>query len=90
MRTSPWGRDSGLPGWVFIGARQVRRDGKVITKAEPGGELPASGSKCGGRVMSHGMWKANRADVSEESALLPLKSSFAATPNRFPYGGILL
>lgn len=40
--------------------------------------------------MSHGMWKANRADVSEESALLPLKSSFAATPNRFPYGGILL
>jgi hypothetical protein len=39
MRARPWGRDSGLPRWVFIGERQVRRDEKVTTRTEPGGEL---------------------------------------------------
>lgn len=37
--------------------------------------------------MSHRIREANRADVSEEPALLQLKSSFAATPNHLPYGG---
>lgn len=90
MRTSPWGRDSGLPGWVFIGARQVRRDGKVITKTEPGGELPGSWLQ---------IWRKGLApwDVESQQGRCLRRTSFvapqvlsAATPNRFPYGGILL
>jgi len=91
MRALPWGHDSGLTRWVFVGERQVRRDGKVTTRTDKEGTFWDTGFKYGGRVRSHRMWEATRAsrsflDGSEEPALLPLKSSSTSTPNHFPHG----
>ena len=40
--------------------------------------------------MHHGMWKANRADVLGEPALLPLKSSLQPPQTVSPWGNLAL
>lgn len=92
MRALLWGHDSGLTRWVFVGKRQVRRDGKVTTRTDQEGTFWDTGFKYGGRVRSHRMWEATRAsrsflDGSEETSLAAPEVLLYIHPKRFPPWG---